>query len=247
MTINTGATPPNPVIYRTGRLPATRPEGLKDMVEYAPEGIQDPPAEITKPTIELPIDGNAQYGDCTFAGLDHFTRIQRALYGPTGRIPTEQELIAKYLEVSPNDEGCNEAELLRRWRTVGLGLFGGQPRAYVPVGPKAQTQIKQSIAFTGACYFGVIVGRPQQEQFQANEPWSWVEGQEEDGHCILGVAYDDGGVWSGTWGGLAYTSWEFLDRSLEEAWCILSHQLLEAGHDGFGLDVPTLEADLPQI
>ena len=233
--------------YKTGRLPATRPAALKDLDVYATGVLPQPPVKVAIPDIELPIDGNATYGDCTMAGLDHVTRVSRALYGDYGVLPTEAELVAKYLELSPNDEGLVEATLLRRWQTQGLGLFGGKPRAYAPVAPKDNLQIMQSIAFYGTCYFGVVVGAPQQEQFAKDEPWEWVEGQEEDGHCIVGVGYDSGGVYSATWGGVTYTPWGFLAHSLEEAWCILTDQLVEAKGDALGLDLAALEADLARI
>ena len=233
--------------FRTGRLAATRPAALKDLAVYANGVIPRPPVKVDAPDIPLPIDGNAQYGDCTMAGLDHVVRVSRALYGDTGVLPSESEIVAKYLQLSPNDTGLNESELLQRWQKVGLGLFGGQPRGFAPVPPKDTLQIMQSIAFYGTCYFGVIVGAPQQEQFARNEPWEWVDGQEEDGHCIVGIGYDSGGVYCATWGSVAYTPWGFLAHSLEESWCILTHQLVEAKQDTLGLDLASLEADLARI
>ena len=232
---------------KLGRLPATRPAALRDLAIYARGALPRPPAKIPAPNIELPIDGNADYGDCTMAGLDHVERVCRHLYGVSGVLPTEQQIVAEYLRLSPNDEGLNESELLKRWLTKGLGLGWGQPGAYAPVPPKDALQIMQSIAFYGTCYFGVVVGQPQQEQFAENKPWEWVDGQEEDGHCIVGVGYDSGGVWSATWGGLAYTPWGFLAHSLDEAWCILTRQLIVAKKDSLGLDLASLQADLARV
>jgi hypothetical protein len=234
-------------LYKTGRLAATRPGALKDLAVYATGVIPRPPARVATPDVALPIDGNDKYGNCTLAGLDHVTRVCRHLYGATGRLPSESEIDGKYLQLSPGDEGLNEADLLKLWATKGLGLFGGQPKAYAPVPPKDSLQIMQSIAFYGTCYFGVVVGAPQQEQFAAGKPWEWVEGQEEDGHCIVGIGYDGGGVYSATWGGIAYTPWGFLAHSLDEAWCIITHQLYEAKKDTLGLDLTSLEADLARI
>lgn len=233
--------------FKYGRLPATRPAALKDLSVYADGVLPQPPVKVTAPSIDLPMDGNERYGDCTVAGLDHVTRVNRALYGDYGVLPSEAELVAKYLQLSPGDEGLEESALLKLWRTVGLGLFGGQPRAYAPVPPKDNLQIMQSIAFYGTCYFGVVVGQPQQEQFSKGEPWGWVEGQEEDGHCIVGIGYDSGGVYSATWGGVAYTPWGFLAHSLDEAWCILTDQLVMAKQDGLGLNLASLEDDLERV
>src|SRR5271165_2999811 len=150
---------------KTGCLPAVRPAGLADLSVYAQGRLPRPPQKVEAPNIPLPIDGNADYGDCTLAGLDHLVRVCEHLYGGPESLPTEAQIVAKYLDLSPNDEGLVEATLLKRWKTVGLNLGFGQPRAYAPVPPKDILQVQQSIAFYGTCYFGVVVGAPQQEQF----------------------------------------------------------------------------------
>jgi hypothetical protein len=235
--------------YKTGRLPATRPAVLKDLALYATGVLPRPPAKVAMPNIDLPMDGNDKYGDCTMAGIDHVVRVCEHQFGGDIPLPTEAKIVAKYLELSPNDEGLNESELLARWLKpgVGLNLGYGQPVAYVPVPPKDAFQVMQSIAFYGTCYFGGMVGQPQQEQFSSGEPWKWVDGQEEDGHCWVGVGYDEGGVYSATWGGIAYQPWGFLAHSLDEAWCILTHQLVEVKADTLGIDIATLKADLARV
>ncbi|HTZ63484.1 MAG TPA: hypothetical protein VMB51_05215 [Solirubrobacteraceae bacterium] len=231
--------------YKTGRLPASRPAALKDLAVYATGVLPRPPASLTSPPGEYPIDGNATYGDCTIAGCDHAVRAWRSLYGATGVLPTEQAIVEEYFRLTGGqDTGLNEAEVLRVWRGPGLGLFGGQIRAYAPVPPKDTLQILQAVAFYGCAYLGIIVGEPQQEQFAEGKPWTWVEGQEEDGHCVVATGYTSTGLLCKTWGGEALLTFGYLAHALEEVWCIISHQLVAAKKDTLGLDLAALEHDL---
>jgi hypothetical protein len=233
--------------FKTGRLPGVRPAGLADLAVYAQGRLPEPPTKLASPPGEYPIDGNAQYGDCTMAGLDHAIRAWRALYGPTGVLPSEAQIVAKYLELSPNDEGLVEATLLRLFRTKGLGLFGGQCRAYAPVPPSDILQIHQTIAFYGVGYLGIICGQPQQEQFANGEPWEWVEGQEEDGHCVVATGFNSTGLLCKTWGGEAELTYGYLAHALDEVWAIISHQMVEHKGDNLGLDLAALEVDLSKL
>ena len=230
--------------FKTGRGPATRPASLGDLAVYAKGKLPEPPTSVISPPGEYPIDGNAQYGDCTMAGLDHAIRAWRSLYGPTGTLPTEAQLIAKYLELSPNDEGLVEATLLKLFQTKGLGLFGGKIKAYAPVPPTDILQIHQAVAFYGVGYLGIICGGPQQEMFQRGEPWEWVPGQEEDGHCVVATGYTPTGLLVKTWGGEAELTYGYCAHALEEVWAIISHQMVEHKGDNLGLDLGALEADL---
>jgi hypothetical protein len=231
-----------------GRLPATRPAALKDLAVYATGVLPRPPASVTSPAGEYPIDGNAEYGDCTIAGTDHAVRAWRALYGDFGVLPTEEQIVAEYFKLTGGeDTGLNEAFVLKTWRGPGLKLFGGQIKAYAPVPPKDTLQILQSIAFYGCAYLGIICGEPQQEQFQEGKPWVWVPGQEEDGHCVVATGYTSTGLLCKTWGGEAELTFGYLAHALEEVWCIISHQLVEAKKDNLGLDLAALEADLAKV
>lgn len=233
--------------YKLGRNPAVRPAALKDLAVYATGALPTPPAAVASPPGEYPIDGNATYSDCTIAGADHIVRAWRAVYGDYGVLPTEEALVAEYLQLSPNDEGLVEASLLQLWQTKGLGLFGGKIRAYAPVPPKDILQIHQAVAFYGAAYLGIICGAPQQERFSRGEPWVWVDGQEEDGHCVVATGYNATGLLVKTWGGEAELTYGYLAHALEEVWCIIGYQLVEAKKDSLGIDLVSLEADLARV
>jgi hypothetical protein len=234
--------------YKTGRLPAVRPAALKDLAVYATGPLPEPPSGVAVPNVEYPIDGNATYGDCTIAGADHLARAWNAETGEHDHLPTEEEIVAEYFRLTGGqDTGLNEAKVLKAWHGEGLHLFGGQIAGYAPVNPKDILQIHQSVAFYGGCYLGIVCGQPQQEQFFKREPWEWVDGQEEDGHCVVALGYTSTSLLCATWGGVAELTYGYLAHALEEAWAILGHQMVEAKGDALGLDIAALQGDLAKL
>lgn len=244
--------------YKTGRLPAVRPAALKDFTEYATAPLPAPPPEVKPPQASYPIDGNDRYGDCTLAGADHVARAWNAETGEHDHLPTEAQIVTEYLKLTGGeDTGLVEADVLKTWHGEGLHLFGGQIAGYAPIDIDVATvtrpgvgwpvAIKQAIAFYGGAYLGINVGQPQQEQFQRGEAWTWVEGQEEDGHCVVALGYSGGEFMCATWGGLAALTPGFLAKGLEEAWVILPHQMVEARGDSLGLDLAALQVDLARV
>jgi hypothetical protein len=249
---NRGAAAKAPTKYKTGRKrvgAAWRPAGLKDFADYATAPLGQPPAEVKPPAVPYPMDGNASVGDCTIAGCDHLSRAWNAQTGEHDHLPTEAQIIAEYFKLTGGeDTGLVEADVLKTWHGPGLGLFGGQIAGYAPITPSDTLAVKQAIAFYGGAYLGIVVGQPQQEQFQRGEPWAWVEGQEEDGHCVVALAYKpDGSLVCATWGGLATLTPQYLARGMEEAWAILSHQMVQARGDYLGVNIEALRADLARV
>lgn len=232
---------------KTGRLPATRPAALKDLAVYALGKLPAPPVSVDPPAGSYPIDCNDRIGDCTYAGVDHLNRGWNALTGEDDRLPTEKQIEAAYFkETGGEDTGCNEADVLKRWHTEGI--FGEKIAGYAPVPPKDLLQLHQSVAFYGGCYLGITVGEPQQEMFARGEEWTWVDGQEEDGHCVVALGYGpNGGLKCKTWGGEAILSAGFLAHALDEAWCVLGDQMVKAKGDKLGLDLAALTADLARV
>ena len=231
-----------------GRLPATRPAALSDLSVYATGKLPTPPKTVEPPKGVYPMDGNDQYGDCTMAGVAHLIEAFDAEVAEKDPIPAEQEVVNEYFKLTGGeDTGLNEAEVLKVWHTKGL--FGETIAGYAPVNPKDLLELHQSIAFYGGCYLGIECGPPQQEQFQRGEQWVWEDSAEEDeGHCVVALGYGpNGGLHVKTWGGEAILTAGFLAHNLQEAWCILPHQLIEAKKDNLGLDLAALEADLAKV
>lgn len=230
--------------YKLGCLPATKPFGVADLAVYAKGRLPEPPPSVDAPAVaDWGMDGNDQYGDCTIAGVDHLIAAWDVTYnGPDSR-PVNSTIVETYFSLTNGqDSGLNENTVLETWRTQGL--FGNKIAAYAPVNPTSIVDIHQAVAFYGAAYLGIAIPESAQEDFQNNAPWtvhrrSPIEG----GHCIVCVGYDAQGLLCVSWGRLVQVTYPFVQKYFQEAWAIVSNQLIEANGDS-GLDLNTLTADL---
>lgn len=232
--------------FKGGRLPAFCPPALKTFLEYATK-LAKPPASFKAPKAAYPMDGNDRYGDCTIAGVAHLDVGWDKLFARNDSLPTEQAIVAEYFKLTGGqDTGLVEANVLSTWRKIGL--FGSKIWGYAPVKTSDATAIKQAIAFYGGCYLGIQCPESAQRQFSEGKPWTYEGEQTEDGHCIVALGYDSkGNLECATWGQIVKVTPGFLAHYLDEAWVILSHQLVEAGKDTLGLNLPLLEADLAGV
>jgi hypothetical protein len=233
--------------YKLGRLPATRPAALADLSVYATGPLPTPPRTVEVPAGSYPIDGNDTYGDCTIAGVAHLITAWNTESHEHDTIPGEQTVVEEYFKLTGGqDTGLNEAEVLKTWQTKGL--FGEKIAGYAPVNPRDLLQLHQAVAFYGGCYLGIECPASAQEQFANGEPWTYEGSEVEGGHCVVALGYGpNGGLHCATWGGIAVLEASFLAHYLEEAWCILPHQLVEAKGDALGVDLQALELDLARV
>jgi len=229
-----------------GRLPAFVPPGLKTLMEYATKTLTAP-ATFDVPEGSYPMDNNDVEGDCTIAGVAHLLQAWNRLFiKGKARIPGLATIKKTYRKLTGGeDTGLVEANVLAAWKSTGL--FGTKIKAYTPVKVTDLNAIKCAVAYYGGCYLGIVVGQPQEEQFDRGEPWKWVKGQEQDGHCVVALGFTKNGLLCATWGGIALLPWAFLKPALQEAWCVFGPQLAAAGKDTLGVDVAQLEADLSRI
>jgi hypothetical protein len=235
------------VSFKYGRLPATRPAALSDLSVYATGKLPVPPRTVEVPKAAMPIDGNATYGDCVMAGVDHLNRAWDAEVKVETHLPTEAGIVEEYFKLTGGeDSGLNESEVLKTWHRSGL--FGEKIEGYAPVNPRHLLELHQAVAFYGGCMLGIECPASAQEQFANNEPWTYEGSEVEGGHCVVALGYGpNGGLHVATWGGIAVLEASFLAHYLDEAWCILSRQLVQHKGDALGIDLKTLEADLARV
>jgi hypothetical protein len=232
--------------YRLGKLPATHLAGVGSLGDYVAGKLPPPPASVSVPNASYPMDGNDQYGDCTIAGAAHLVAAWDAELSEKDTVPDAPSVIATYEQLTGGpDTGLNENNVLTYWR--GTGLFGEEIAAYAPVDTKDIVGLHQAVAFYGGAYLGIACPESAQQQFAANQPWTYVpKSPIEGGHCIVALGYTDTALLCATWGGIAEVTYPFLAHYMDEAWAIISHQFVEAGR-GPELDLQTLEADLDQF
>jgi hypothetical protein len=239
--------------FKLGRLPATRPAALKDLSVYAAGPLPNPPATREVPGQHnlgglYPIDGNATYGDCTIAGVSHLLEAWNLETGQKDAIPDETDIVQTYFSLTGGeDTGLEESGVLKTWQTTGL--FGNKIAAYAPVNPKDLLELHQAVAFYGGCYLGIECPESAQMQFSNGEPWTYVDGSPiEGGHCVAALGYGpNGGLHCATWGGIAVLEASFLAHFLDEAWVILSEEMVQAKGDALGIDLEALKVDLAKV
>ena len=233
--------------YCYGRLPATRPAALADLQTYAVGRLPTPPRTVEVPKSSYPIDCNDRIGDCTIAGVDHLIRAWDTEVSEHDPPPIEAWIETEYFKLTGGeDTGLNEAEVLKTWQTSGL--FGEKIAAYAPVNPKDLLELHQAVAFYGGCYLGIECPASAQEQFANDEPWTYEGSEVQGGHCVAALGYGpNGGLHCATWGGVAVLEASFLAHYLDEAWCILPHELVEAKKDSLGINLAQLQQDLAKV
>jgi hypothetical protein len=250
---------PTTKLYPTGRLKATRSVAFKDLSVYATAPIPTPPPTWEVPfqnanvNSHYPIDGNATYGCCTIAGLDHLNRAWSGLYKQPYTPPTEPVLTSKYFAFTGGqDTGLNEEFVLKKWYEEEI--FGTKIAGFAPVSTTSLLQQHQAISFYGGCYLGIKCPESAQRAFQKEQetgqvvPWVYEGEETEDGHCVVALGYGpNGGLHCATWGGIAVLTPSFLAHYLDEAWIILSQQLVDAKQDSLGLNLAALQTDLSKI
>ena len=238
--------------YRLGRLPATRPAALSDLTVYAEGKLRRPPRTIEVPNTVYPIDGNDRYGDCVMAGVSHCLEAWNVEVKQHDPVPTEQAVVQEYLKLSPQDEGLNESEVLNLWYREGL--FGRRIAGYAPVSTTSLLAQHQAVAFYGACFLGIECPVSAQEAFEEQArtgktvPWVYEGGEIAGGHAVIALGYGpNGGLHCATWGGIAVLEASFLAHYLDEAWVILSDEVVKAQKDALGIDLASLRADLARV
>ena len=233
--------------YKLGRLAPTRPFGVAELGTYAMGKLPGPPAQVKPPVAQWGMDGNDQFGDCTIAGVDHLLAAWNAEFGEKDARPTQSTIVETYFSLTGGaDAGLNEHAVLETWRTKGL--FGNKIAAYAPINTRNIVEIHQAIALYGAAYLGIMLPQSAQEDFAAGKPWTYDPSSPiEGGHCIDAVGYDATGIQCVSWGAVVTVTYPFLAHFLEEAWCVIGHELVEAKKDALGIDLATLTRDLNQL
>lgn len=233
---------------KLGKLAAVRSPRLSDLSVYTKHKLPPPPASVDAPTtVHWGMDCNDTEGDCTIAAVDHLIGAWNADLGEPDPRPTDQEISDTYFSLTGGaDSGLNEQQVLTTWQRDGL--FGNRIAAFAPFNPQDIKAMYQAVAFYRGAYLGIQCPQSAQEQFAAGKPWSYVPGSPiEGGHAICAVGYSSRALLCVSWGQLVEVTYPFLSHFLDEAWAIISHEVVEYGSDGVGVDLPSLLADIASI
>jgi len=220
-----------------------------------PSQLPDPPAELdlTQHVVEWPMYANDRIGDCTTAAAAHMIEAWTAAAHDTAVEVTESAVLAafdrvKVVDPFTGEEGAVELDVLRDWRTHGVGRH--RIGAFARVSTRDHRLASVAAWLFGGLYIGLQLPLSVQEQ----SVWDWrgsLTGPDKPGswggHAVDVVRYDADVLTVVTWGRLQAMTWSFWDRYCDEAYCILSRDFLEGDQAPNGFDLEALRRDLALV
>ena len=235
--------------YRLGRLPGQVPVGLRDLTYYAAGPLPKAPASVAVPSVaDWNMDGNDEYGDCGVASLQHGLMAAATDTREAESFPLSSQVVSYYLQYTGGqDSGVVLSQFLAYVRQHGF--YGHYVAAYAPVAVHDVPTLQFTVDAYDFAYTGIAVTQAMMDAFDAGQPWTTdlTQGDPLGGHAIPLVGYDDSWLYAVTWGAvqrIAYPAWH---QIAEEAWAILSGELLRSKGDGHGLNLAALKADLSRL
>lgn len=226
--------------------------------DYLPPQLPPIPSacDWTGKVSSFPMLGNDTCGDCTVAGANHLNQVWTS-QASTEIIATTESAIADYSAMTgydpadpTSDMGDDLLSVLNYWRQTGIN--GRKILAFVEVDITNLAHLKAAIAIFGGIYGGVQLPKRALQQFSNGERW---EDTAPDiiagGHELPPVSFDTFGpgyVKVPTWARIQYASWPWLLMYLDEAYCVLSRDWLNAnGVSPSHFNLAQLQADLQAI
>jgi hypothetical protein len=245
-----------------GRQAATHPIGYGLIDKYV-DALPEAPAvfDHTKgfngfhmlgngPDPSLTVDGGKPKGDCAFVGLVNTAVVDDVETDTPVVIPTSNVVVSAYDTYDHGqDLGANLTQLLAFQYKIGLPWIKGAP--YAALNYRDLDTFWSGVNAFGCGYIGIVVTQTMMNQTQAGEPWDLTGFATDDqvlgGHCVVTIARSAIGGEVATWGMRQAFTTRWLQHSLEEAHVILTDVQIAAKGDGYGLDLPHLEADLKSL
>jgi hypothetical protein len=244
-----------------------RPLGKKDpqhdartlqLAKYVGAHLSAAPAAQawSKKVKTWPMYMNDTIGDCAIAGPAHMiecwaANAQSLIQIADADVLKAYEDVGGYRPGKPaTDGGCVLMDVLKYWRTTGIG--GHQIGAFTSVSPHSSAYVQDAIFLFGGLNTGFAL--PVTAQNQA--VWDVVAGASRNpdakpgswgGHCVNIVDYDARSLTCVTWGALKKMTWAFFKSYCDEAYAIISQDFLAAGKAPNGFDLATLQNDLAAL
>lgn len=203
--------------------------------------------------------GNDYYGDCTCAGAAHRAMVWNAAGGRQISFKT-QDVLGVYSAVTgfdPNDpstdQGAMIRDVLKYCRNTGMKDANGVVHkigAYVSIDAKDFKQLLQALYLFEVVEIGFEVPAFAMDQFNDGDPWVLENHntQIEGGHDVPIVGRPNAeGLQVVTWGQIQKMGKGFYEKYNDEAWAIISPEMLNNGISLEGFNLQQLTEDLAKI
>jgi hypothetical protein len=193
-----------------------------------------------------PNDPNAlELGDCTNAAAHHMKQIWTfhaegtMITDPDSAVLQGYEESCGYVLNDPStDQGGSLQEVLKYWMSVGMpDGKGGRDKiaGFIEIDPRNSHDVRQAIAECGGVYCGAAIPEAWGD-WQPGQTWD-LAGQGVEGHCVIGVAYDQHNVTMDSWGFPIPTTNNAITAYFDEIYAVVSPEWIEkTGKTPFGMD-----------
>ena len=161
---------------------------------------------------------NDELGDCVIAGMAHLVGVFSGNAGMSPEVFTADQITALYSAIGgyvPGDEatdgGCDERAAMAYWQKTGAPAGENQITGWVSIDGTNAARVRTALWLFENLLFGIelpdawINPAPEAPGFV----WNVVGAADENnGHCFVGVGYDETGVIIDSWGMLGKITYQ---------------------------------------
>jgi hypothetical protein len=159
---------------------------------------------------------NDQLGDCVIAGGYHVVGVETGnADGGRPFLATNDQILADYSAIggyvpgdSSTDNGCDEETALNYWTQHGFAN-GTKLHGFLAIDATNMQEVQQAMFLFENLFFGVELPDSWISPFPSASGFVWDVGSPdpENGHCFVGVGYNDQGVQIDSWGLIGTVTW----------------------------------------
>ena len=199
--------------FRLGRKrPIARCPRLR-LRNYLLRGLPAPPVacDYTKQATSAlaKIFDNDQLG-CVVAGMAHVVGVLTGNAGMPPFLYSDQQIIGLYSAIGgyvpgkpDTDQGCNEQTALNYWENNGAPSGSHRIAGWLSVNAADPTEYRAALWLFENLYFGIELPDKWVNPMPSAPGFVWDAAgppDPENGHCVVGVGYNNKGVTIATWG-----------------------------------------------
>lgn len=249
-------------IYKLGKRPARRDAiPLKFGTYFHSAELPVVPAVFGRPWLvqQWGILGNAEWGDCFWAGAAHETMLLRADAGltpstfETANVLSDYAAATGFANTEATDQGTDVAQGCAYRQQTGIVDSSGTRHkidVYTSLRVGDLSQLALATYLFGIVGVGVQLPSDAEKQFSSGEVWDITPGQSSiGGHYIPCVGRNSQGNYLFvTWGRLQAATPRWVQQCNDESVAMFSRERLAAkGYSPQGYDQAALEADFQAL